>query len=149
LQGSFGKCEFVRTTTHTSPSIPLEIIPNDKKRYEKPYRLRSLELDETNHQSDDPISDFEKDFLDELNKKMFPSSFNQVREQNHQECQRILQQTTIDSKPPETSIEVSSSKLIIFERVYLLPEEVRLTFFLIIRIYFSNRLFFFNMLLVV
>jgi hypothetical protein len=64
---------------------------------------------------------------------MFPSSLNQVREQNHQECQRILQQTriyplsrTIDSTPlPETNIEVSSSKLIISEHVYLLPEEVR------------------------
>jgi hypothetical protein len=71
----------------------------------------------------EPISDFEKDFLDELNQKMFPLSLNQVREQNHQECQRFVHQTS-QSLLPETNIEVSSSKLIIFERVYLLPEEV-------------------------
>jgi hypothetical protein len=129
FKGSFGKCEFIRTTTHTSPSVPLETIPNDKKRYEKPYRLRSLELDEMNSQENNQISDFEKDFLDELNEKMFATSLNQVREQNHRECQRFLQQTSIDSQflLPETNIEVSSSKLIIFERVHLLPEEVRLT----------------------
>ena len=122
LKGSFGKCEFVRTTTHASPSVPLEIIPNDKKRYEKPYRLRSLELEENNSQEDNQMSDFEKDFLDELNQKMFASSLNQVREQNYRECQQSLQQTL-----PESNIEVSSSKLIVFERVYLLPEEVSLT----------------------
>jgi hypothetical protein len=138
FQGSFGKCEFVRTTTHVSPSIPLQIIPNNRKIYEKPYRLRSLELGEINNQQDDQISDFEKDFLTEFNQKMCPLSLNQVREQNYQECQKILQQTrinplfsTIDSKSlPETNIEISSSKLIISEHVYLLPEEVRLIFFI-------------------
>lgn len=82
---------------------------------------------------DEPISDFEKDFLDELNQKMFPSSLEEVREKNHQECQTILQQTkiysassTVDSKHAldDTNIVISSTKLLIYEHVYLLPEEV-------------------------
>ncbi|CAF2404068.1 unnamed protein product [Rotaria sp. Silwood2] len=132
--GSFGKCEFVRTTTHVSPSTPLEIIPNSRKKYEKPYRLRTIEFSDGNSQQmdiDEDISDFEKDFLNELNQKMFPLSYGQVREQNHDECQAILQQTkiystssTINSKPIEdNNIEISSSKLLIYEHVYLLPEE--------------------------
>ncbi|CAF0998182.1 unnamed protein product [Adineta steineri] len=133
--GSFGKCEFVRTTTHVSPSVPLEIIPNNKKEYEKPYRLRSLEFNDRNNdqqmQVDDQYSDFEKEFLTELNNKMFSSSLDQVREQNHHECQTILQQkqiyplsSTIESKSlSNSSIEISSTKLIIYEHVYLLPEE--------------------------
>jgi hypothetical protein len=85
---------------------------------------------------------------------MFPSSLQQVREENHQECQRILQQTkmnSIDFKSlPETNIKVSSSKLIIFEHVYLLPEEVRLkSFNSILQLLFFKRQSFFNMLLVV
>ncbi len=90
-------------------------------------------------QIDEEISDFEKDFLNELNQKMFPLSFDQVRQQNHQECQTILQNTkiypsssTIDSQPiPDTDIKISSSKLIIYENVYLLPEEVRFIYFIL------------------
>ncbi|CAF0943468.1 unnamed protein product [Rotaria sordida] len=129
--GSFGKCEFVRTTTHVSSSIPLGIIPNSRKQYEKPYRLRSIEINDRNNQQmeiDEESSNFEKDFLNELNHKMFPLSYEQVREQNYHECQTILQQTkinsTIDSKPIEdNNIEISSSKLLIYEHAYLLPEE--------------------------
>ncbi|CAM4902016.1 unnamed protein product [Rotaria socialis] len=129
--GSFGKSEFVRTTTHVSPSTPLETIPNDRKNYEKPYRLRSIEVNNGNYQQmeiDVETSNFEKEFLNELNRKMFPSSFEQVREQNHHECQAILQQAkifpTIDSKPMQDSnIEISTSKLLIYEHVYLLSEE--------------------------
>ncbi|CAF3406949.1 unnamed protein product [Rotaria sp. Silwood1] len=132
--GSFGKCEFIRTTTHVSPSTPLEIIPNSRKKYEKPYRLRSIESNDRNNQPtdiDEDISDFEKDFLNELNPKMFPLSYEHVQEQNHHECQTILQQTkiystfsTINSKPMEdNNIEIPSSKLLIYEHVYLLPEE--------------------------
>ena len=120
IQGSFGKCEFVRTNTQASSSIPLEIIPNDRKRYEKPYRLRALESTESNEQ----ISDFEKDFLHEMNEKMFPSSLDEVRTRNHQECLDILHSSE-SLRLPETSIEALSSKLIISEHVYLLPEEVR------------------------
>jgi hypothetical protein len=95
-------------------------------------------------QIDDQISDFEKEFLTELNQKMFPSSIDQVRQQNHQECQTILQQRriypAIDSTPLSTNnIELpsSSSKLLIHEHVYLLPEEVKFTSFLYHSIFFS------------
>jgi hypothetical protein len=91
-------------------------------------------------QIDDQISDFEKDFLNELNEKMFPASLDQVRQQNHQECQTILQRTRIYPSPskidcqsiPDNNIELSSSTLIIYEHVYLLPEEVEFISFLFI-----------------
>lgn len=44
FKGSFGKCEFVRTTTNVSSSTPLEIVPHNKQIYEKPYRLRTVEI---------------------------------------------------------------------------------------------------------
>ena len=44
-QGSFGKCEFARTTTQVPPLVSLEVIPNPRAIYEKPYRLRSVQLD--------------------------------------------------------------------------------------------------------
>ena len=47
LQGSFGKDEFARTKTQASPSAPLMKVPNNRKHYEKPYRLRSVHLDES------------------------------------------------------------------------------------------------------
>ncbi|UJR20953.1 hypothetical protein I4U23_024060 [Adineta vaga] len=125
--GSFGKCEFVRTTTQVSPSLPLETIPNSKKEYEKPYRLRSIGYTDTS----EPISSFEKEFLDELNQKMFLSSVDQIREQNHQECQTRLEQiqiypstsTTDPKRLFDNQMDISSSKLIVYEHVYLLPEE--------------------------
>jgi len=82
-------------------------------------------------QIDDQISDFEKEFLTELNQKMFPSSIDQVRQQNHQECQTILQQRRIYPLSYSTPLSAnnidlpSSSKLLIHEHVYLLPEEVK------------------------
>ena len=85
---------------------------------------------------DNECSTFEREFLDELNKKMFPSSFEQVRRENYEECQTILRQTQIYSSSSimnsqsisddnnNNNIEVSPRKLIIYEHVYLLPEEV-------------------------
>lgn len=103
-------------TTQTSPSVPLEVVPNDRKRYDKPYRLRSLEF-ESNVES---INDFEKAFLQEFNEKMFPPSLEYVRQENFREYQRSIS----DVLPP-TNVEVNPLKLLVYERVYLLPEEVR------------------------
>lgn len=108
-------------------------------------------------EADEAVSDFEKDFLTELNQKMFPSSLEQVREKKHLECQAILQQTklfpTNDLEPMEASnnIEIPPSKLLIYEHVYLLPEEVRFNSLLrsLISYCISSRQCFFNMLLVV
>ena len=72
-------------------------------------------------QIDQSISDFEKDFLRELNDKMFPISLQHVREDHHQQTKSL----TTDLRPlPETNVEISASKLIVYEQVYLLPEEV-------------------------
>lgn len=49
---------------------------------------------------------------------MFSSSLQQVREENHLECVG-----NNSSVLPQTDVEVLSSKLIISEHVYLLPEE--------------------------
>ncbi|CAF0849538.1 unnamed protein product [Adineta ricciae] len=125
--GSFGKCEFVRTTTQASPSLLLETIPNSRKRYEKPYRLRTVESTEIN----ETMSDFEKEFLQELNQKMLASSVDQVREENRQACQNILEERRIYSSTfplefqsiSDNNMEISSAKLVLYERVYLLPEE--------------------------
>jgi hypothetical protein len=46
FKGSFGREEFSRTTTHMATLTPLAIVPNDRKTYEKPFRLRSIQLDE-------------------------------------------------------------------------------------------------------
>lgn len=82
---------------------------------------------------EDGLSDFEREFLREFHAKMSPSSVDQVREQNRQECQAVLAQSRIlapasslEEKPlPHNHMDVASSKLIIYEHVYLLPEEVR------------------------
>jgi hypothetical protein len=98
-------------------------------------------------QLDDQISDFEKHFLNEFNEKLFPPSLEQVREHNHQECQTILQQTRIYSSNDHQAIpdiineEFPSSKLIIYEHVYLLPEEVDInSFHSILSFYFKDNL---------
>ena len=78
---------------------------------------------------DDQTSEFEKCFVEELNAKLFPTSIDQVRKQSHDACQMILQQTRLFS--PSSSVpfvpldeEQLPSKLIVYENVYLLPEEV-------------------------
>lgn len=75
------------------------------------------------------MSDFERDFLNELNQKMFPLSLEQVRKQNLQECQNVLRQAKISSTIDpillrDNNFDISSSKLLVYEHLYLLPEEV-------------------------
>lgn len=68
----------------------------------------------------EPVNEFERAFLQELHEKMFPPSLEHVRQENYREYQR----TTTDILPP-TNVEVNPLKLLVYERVYLLPEEVR------------------------
>ena len=82
---------------------------------------------------DDQASEFEKCFLRDFNRKMFPTSIDQVREENHAVCQTILQQTRLYFSPTPvpfvpTNEEQLPSKLIVYEHVYLLPEEVSRSF---------------------
>lgn len=75
------------------------------------------------------MSDFERDFLNELNQKMFPLSLEQVRKQNLQECQNVLRQAKISSTIDpillrDNNFDISSSKLLVYEHLYFLPEEV-------------------------
>ena len=84
--------------------------------------------------SSEPMSDFEQEFLQELNQKMLASSVDQVREENRQACQTVLEGRQIYSSTfplefqsiSDNNMEISSSKLILYECVYLLPEEVGL-----------------------
>ena len=117
-------------------------MPNNRQRYEKPYRLRALEFE----RDDEPMDDFEKAFLTEFNEKMFPASLDQVRQENYRECLRNT--ITTDLLPP-TNVEISSSKSLVYERVYLLPEEVRTNSRLMSFFRSFDRQSFFNMLLVV
>lgn len=106
----------------------MEIVPNDRRTYEKPFRLRSI-LDASPIEIDDQTSDFERAFLLECQEKIFAESIDAVRQKNHEECQNVLDRTRLNSsssfcrteiQPSETT---SASKLIVYEHVYLLPEE--------------------------
>ena len=90
--------------------------------------LRSS-ADESMH-VDQTQSAFERDFLADFHEKVFAPSLTDVREKNYSECQRVLQRTQLHSslspKPlSDTTIGISPAKLIVYEHVHLLPEEVR------------------------
>jgi hypothetical protein len=101
---------------------------------------------------DEYTSDFERTFLDEMKNEMFVMSIDDVRQKNHAECQEKLQQTRLYSSSSPSSLiltdnERTTSKLFVYERVYLLPEEVRRLkhYFDIVQHEFMFRQCFYNM----